>query len=201
MLPADAARDSRRLHVTWPVALLAAALAMMPLAASAFDDEREGIVLGAGAGLAPVARWSTEFSSEDKFGAALQFFAGYAWNERDMIGLEGNAALYHSAHFNADSLLDSGDMLTWQGFQGAAWYHYWGQPARILFTVVGLGLYDFDRGRGYHSDPGGAWLLGAGYQFTRHLQAGVYFAAGRTYDEGPDATHRHLSLLLSHMAF
>jgi len=183
------------------LAALAVALVSWPFAAAAFDGNRKGIVLGGGVGLSPIARWSTEFASESKFGVGLHFFAGYAWNEQNMIGYERNVTVYHSDYYNSDSLVGSGDLLTAQGFQGASWYHYWGQLTRAFYTVVGLGLCEFSRGGGYHSDLGGAYLLGAGYQFTRRLQAGIYFSAGRTSDAGPDFAHRHLSLLVSGMVF
>jgi hypothetical protein len=183
------------------LAAVSVVLAVLPVASSAFDGERKGIVLGGGVGLSPMARWSTELASESKFGVGLHFFAGYAWDEQNMIGYENNGTVYHSDYYNSDSLVGSGDLLTAQGFQGASWYHYWGQRARAFFTAVGLGLCEFSRGEGYHSDPGGAYLLGAGYQFTRRLQAGFYFSAGRTADAGPDFAHRHLSLLVSGMVF
>jgi hypothetical protein len=183
------------------LAALAVALVSSPFAAAAFDGNRKGIVLGGGMGLSPTARWSAELASECKFGVGVHFFAGYAWDEQNMVGYEKNGTVYHSKYYNSDSLVGSGDLLTAQGFQGASWYHYWEQPARALFTVVGLGFCEFDRGEGYHSDPGGAYLLGTGYQFTRRLQAGLYYSAGRTSDAGHDFAHRHLSLLVSYFAF
>lgn len=180
---------------------LVAALVVLPAVAGVFDGERRGIVLGGGLGVSPVARWSAWGRSEDMVSLGMHMFGGYAWDERNMAGYELNIAIYNSDSFNSDSLLGSGDLLTSQGFQGASWYHFLGPPGQAFFTAVGLGFCVFDRGEGYHSSPGVAWLLGAGYTFTRRLQAGIYYSAGRTSDAGHDFAHRHLSLLVSGFVF
>ncbi len=178
-----------------------AALAVLPAVAGAFDGERRGLVLGGGLGVSPVARWSAGERSENMVSPGMHLFGGYAWNERNMAGYELNVAIYNSDSFNSDSWLGSGGLLTTQGFQGAVWYHFRGPPGRAFFTAVGLGFCIFDRGGGYDSHPGAAWLLGAGYSFTRRLQAGIYFSAGRTSDAGQDFAHRHLSLLVTGLVF
>jgi hypothetical protein len=129
------------------LAALAVALVSWPFAAAAFDGNRKGIVLGGGVGLSPTARWSTELASESKFGVGLHFFAGYAWDEQNMIGCENNGTVYHSNYYNSDSLVGSGDLLTAQGFQGASWYHYWGQSARASLRSSGWGSVSSAGGR------------------------------------------------------
>lgn len=185
--------------------LMLALLVVVSAASSAdsavFDDDRRGVVLGGGLGLSPVARWSAGGDGESMVGVGMHVFVGYAWAATDMIGFEDNSAIYSSDDFNSDSLIGSGDLLSRQGFRGASWYHYWGRAGSQVFTACGLGFCVFDRGEGYRSEAGGAYLLGIGSSFARHLQAGLYYAAGRTADGGRDFSHRHLSILVSYMGF
>ncbi|MDD4050515.1 MAG: hypothetical protein PHR28_01270 [candidate division Zixibacteria bacterium] len=169
--------------------------------ATGFDGHRKGFVLGGGLGFAPVARWSVEESflghtvygyHETKAGVGVNVLIGYAWDEKNMIVYEGNAAGY-----NSDILKET---IT-QGFDGGAWYHYFGQPGKTAFTTVGFGFYGFLPEETDHHDPGYGMLLGGGYEFARHLQVGAYLSFGVTSADDIDYHHTSLSVLVSGVAF
>jgi len=182
------------------VILGAALLVLLATSAQAFDGQRKGFVLGGGAGFTPIASWKADIPvffttvpvDEQKPGFGLQFIIGGAFDERNMLVYEGNAAAYKS---------DIADWNVAQGFNGAAWYHYFGPTGNSFFTTLGLGVYyfkveDFDA-----NDLGGALLLGGGYEFTQHWQFGLSVAAGRTSVDSVDFDHMHISLLITGIAF
>ncbi|GAB4322062.1 MAG: hypothetical protein Kow0074_13340 [Candidatus Zixiibacteriota bacterium] len=175
--------------------------------AGAFDGIRKGLVLGGGLGAAANVSWKADFefapdAGENNAGFGTAIFAGYAWDERNMIVLEGNGARY---------VTDIGilpDVAAIQGFGGASWYHYFGDMGRSPFTVVGLGVYIFQweytpTALNRKNDPGPGVLIGGGYEFTDHVQVGVYIGAGRTTEPetGVEFDHGHVSVLLSAIAF
>lgn len=172
-------------------------LVVMVSSVSAFNGQRKGFVLGGGIGFAPLVKWSTEVGpfdySESKAGVAVHLLIGYAWDEQNMIVYEGNATGYSD-----DEVFD--EPVT-QGFDGAAWYHYYGVAGKSSFTVVGLGLYAFDAGDYKANDPGLGIMLGAGYEFARHWQVGGYISVGRTTDSPLDFDHANMSVVISTVAF
>lgn len=183
--------------------LLFVVLLLIAGSAMAFNGERKGFVLGGGLGFAPVSRWSVDMSpygtgpydfDETKAGVALHLVIGHAWDEHNMIVYEGNVTGYSSED-------EWDDRMVSQGFNGAAWYHYFGPAGKSAFTVGGLGFYvfhveDFDA-----NDPGFGVLLGGGYEFARHWQVGGYVSFGSSSSEGVDFTHNHISVLVSGVAF
>jgi hypothetical protein len=185
-------------HV-WPVFMMV--LMIIPVASQAFDGERKGVVIGGGLGVAPVARWSNGYDNERAVALAMHIIAGYAWNSDNMLVYEINCSLFASEQYNSDWLWGSGDLVTTQGFEGASWYHHFGRPGRSFFTAAGLGLFIFDRGRNYHSDPGAGYLLGSGFEFLCHFQLGAYLSGGRTFDAGRSFAHMNFSLLLSGVVY
>ena len=177
--------------------LLTVALAS---SASAFDGKRKGFVLGGGLGVAPVAGWDDDHSGED-FGPGLgiQFIIGYAWNGRNMIVYEGNVVGW-------ESKVGSVSFNVVQGFNGVSWYHYYGPKGGTIFSVLGAGAYVLDWDypgsslSGSH-DPGGGVLIGGGYEFSPHWQAGLYVSGGKTSAGYRSFKHVHVSALVSGVAF
>ena len=174
--------------------VLVAVLLLMAGSVSGFNGERRGFVLGGGIGFAPVAKWSVEDFDESKAGVAIHLVVGHAWNDFNMIVYEGNVA-----GFTVDSY--SGEQTLSQGFNGAAWYHYFGPSGKSAYTVAGLGLYVFDKDDFGANDPGFGVLLGGGYEFSRHWQVGGYLSFGRTSLGRYDYNHTHISVLISTVAF
>ncbi|MDH3890310.1 MAG: hypothetical protein OEV49_04435 [candidate division Zixibacteria bacterium] len=171
------------------------AVLFMATTAGAFDGLRKGFVLGGGLGVAAQAEWSVDFLGfpvgEDGTGLGVNFIIGYGWDEQNMIVYEGNVAAWKGDISDADIV---------QGFNGAAWYHYFGPVGKSFFTVGGLGAYIFHVDE-YEADPGFGFMVGAGYEFARHWQAAVYFAKGKTEESPVEFDHQHINILVSGVAF
>lgn len=169
--------------------------------ATAFDGHRKGFVIGGGLGFAPVVKWEVEESPADgipyghdetRAGVGVNFLIGYAWDDKNMLVYEGNAAGFTTA---------VSDKSAAQGFSGAAWYHYFGQTGRTAFTAIGLGLYGFDAEYDDPHDGGFGMLLGGGYEFARHWQVGGYLSFGSTKSERREYNHATLNVLVSGVLF
>ncbi len=168
---------------------------VLAVSASAFDGARKGFVLGGGLGFAPMAKFEAEelkAYNEDKAGIALNFVIGYAWDEYNMIVYEGNVTA-HNSDWTRDAVA--------QGFNGASWYHYFGPKGKSAFIVAGLGLYVFNAEGFDQNDPGGALILGGGYEFAPHWQFGAYLSVGKTSDPLLKYDHSHISILVGGVAF
>jgi hypothetical protein len=164
-----------------------------------FDGTRKGFVLGGGLGFAPYAHWSVDFGpfgdvSEEKAGAAAQIVIGGAFDEHNMLVYEVNIAAFNS---------DWSDESIGQGFNGGAWYHYFGPAGKTLFSTVGLGLYYFQVGDNDANDPGFGMLLGGGYEFARHWQVSLTASFGSTEEEltGLEFEHSNIVLMVTGIAF
>lgn len=177
-----------------------------------FDNTRKGFVLGGGLGFAPAVHWELNLEDvlilddngkwirddlslidDNSSGFGLNFIIGYAWDEYNMIVYEGNIVGFQSFNFNFV-----------QGFNGAAWYHYFGPKGETFFSTAGLGVYVFKPEDLKQNEYGGAILLGGGYEFSPHWQVGAYLSAGRTQDpdiSGLDFKHTTFSILVSGIAF
>ncbi len=172
--------------------------------AQAFDGKRKGFVLGGGLGIAANSHWEIDNLpvSEDKAGLGLNLLVGYAWDESNMIVYEGNVTGYSSdVASSVGRFTGMGDQTITQGFNGAAWYHYYGSVGRSLFTTVGLGVYVFDVKDFKANDPGFGLLLGVGYEIARHWQFGAYFGGGQTTSSGTDFKQSHINVNLNVIAF
>jgi len=172
----------------------------------AFDGNRKGFVLGGGLGVAAVCNWKVDVDlygwdlgevDESRTGVGVQFVIGGAFDERNVLVYEGNVAGFSSELLADESVA--------QGFNGAAFYHYWGPKGKSVFTAVGLGAYYFKVGDFDPTNPGGALLLGVGYEFSPHWQVGVYFTGGKSSEKYAGLTgdfeHGNLSILFSGIAF
>ncbi len=166
----------------------------------AFDGHRQGFVIGGGLGFSPVARWAFadkaaadgRTSGESRPGVGASIIIGYAFDEQDMLVYDGNAVSYSS------KLTDKAAS---QGDNTFAWYHYYGPTGKCAFTAVGIGLYNFEIDGAPDFSSGLGFLLGGGYEFARHWQAGAYFGIGRTSQANVDFNHLHLSFIISTIAF
>jgi hypothetical protein len=181
--------------------LVSSILLIMLLTATSysFDGMRKGFVLGGGAGFCPTATWSYDFGSstfdDQGTGFGINFIIGYAWDEQNMIVYEGNIAGY-STQFG---ILP--DARIYQGFNGASFYHYFGPVGNSFFGMAGLGFYIFQVEEA-DANPSIGFLVGGGYEFIKHVQAGVYFSYGQTSDPYLDnLKHMHISILINAVAF
>jgi hypothetical protein len=192
------------------VLVLVAALSLAA-AVSAFDGQRKGFVMGGGIGAVPVAHWSVEKDGgnahENVTTWGEHLFLGYGLNDRNVLALEINITSYGSELFDDDIV---------QGVIGPCWYHYFGKPGKRFFAVGGLGVsrmvkylggkISFEWNGGDHpSAPDGAtgmgYLIGGGFEFVRHLQAGVYLVGGNPSERGITYGIRHVAIMISAVAF
>ncbi|HSH00836.1 MAG TPA: hypothetical protein VLB27_12325, partial [candidate division Zixibacteria bacterium] len=192
----------RVVMVTVGLALLSAG------SADAFDGKRKGFVIGGGLGPAPVVRWEgpvLEYNpvgmtwsrvrvDDSKFGVGAQLLVGYAWDEANMIVVEGNAAAMQS-----DILFD--EPAVSQGFGGISWYHYFGEVGRTVFSAVGIGSYAFQIEDEEAAESEFGMLVGGGYEFSPHWQVGGYLTFGDTSDPLGDNDHVTFSVLIGAVAF
>ncbi|MCP4566939.1 MAG: porin family protein [FCB group bacterium] len=186
--------------------LLVISILILSSAALGFDGNRKGFVLGGGLGFSPASNWKTELVpdlelefEETKAGIGVNLLLGYAFDEYNMLVVEGNVAGYETGF---------DDLTATQGFGGVAWYHYFGAKGATFFTTVGMGSYNFELKLkkdnievSGSNDPGFGMLFGVGYEFSRHFQAGAYFSFGKT-EAGPvEFDHAHINLLVSVVAY
>ncbi len=161
-----------------------------------FDGKRKGLVLGGGLGIAPVSRYERPAVLVGNYyekgaGVGLNLIIGYGWDERNLIVYEGNVTGWSSDDLNKTIS---------QGFNGAAWYHYFGQTGHSVFSTVGVGVYVFEvEGLSANNMKAGI-LMGGGYAFARHWQIGGYLGFGQTSDGGRTIDHSHLNILMSALA-
>ncbi|MCH8027718.1 MAG: outer membrane beta-barrel protein [candidate division Zixibacteria bacterium] len=160
-----------------------------------FDGHRRGFVLGGGLGFSPVASWEVDGTTIDESGAGigLNLLIGYAWDDQNMIVYEGNIAGWKSDFFL--------DRQVSQGFNGASWYHYFGETGRTAFTTLGIGYYVFGVEDFDNNDLGLGILAGAGYEFAKHWQIGAYYSLGKTSDSFFDYNHYHFNFLVGGIFF
>jgi len=173
-------------------------LVVMTGSTFAFEGMRKGFVIGGGLGFSPIGRWSADdvVFDESKPGVGLNFVIGYAPDEFNMIVYEGNVVGFNSEV----TFLGNKQQIT-QGFNGLAWYRYYGPIGNTFFSVAGIGFYVFDAEDFDANDVGIGLLGGVGYEFARHIQIGGYASYGKTSDPILDYSHLHLSILVSAVAF
>lgn len=178
-------------------AMACVALLLLCATSMAFNGQRRGFVLGGGLGIAPTASWKVDVVGDlgveqSGPGVGLNFIIGGGFDDMNLLVYEGNVAGWHDDFFDESAS---------QGFNGAAWYHYYGPAGKSAFTTVGLGFYVFQEEHYDSNDPGLGVLLGGGYEFSKHWQAGGYLSFGKTSSGGVDFNHHHISLLVSVIAF
>ncbi len=208
------AENRTRLEVKTKQLLIASLLGTVVLvgSASSFDGKRKGFVLGGGLGSAPIGSSTLKISEiflledigspsieVDKVGAGASLFAGYAWDELNVIVLETNLIRYTSDSFYKRRVI--------QGFSGPVWYHYLQPQSSSLFTSLGIGLYFFDIKGFKKVDPGFGLMFGVGLELVRRVQIASFFSYGWASENalasGEDVgiEHKHLSVLVSAVAF
>ncbi len=177
---------------------------LLPLTSHAFDGKRKGFVLGVGGGLSPHTHWSRNVDnvSESKIGGNFQLIVGHGWNSANMLVLQSSISGMESDKLNLDIL---------QGVWAVRWNHYFckqtddfGRPGTGWYSTVGVGRSVFSAGLNHFAEVravGWGFVVGAGYEFHRHLQFGVEFSAGSGSDDGYDYNHQTITFTLSALAY
>jgi len=182
---------------------IAAVFLLMMGSASAFDHNRRGFALGFGIGFSPSASWKTDpyYLPENTghSGFAAHALIGGGINEHNILVSEWNMVRYS----NPTELVPAKSVSILQWHWAISWYHYYGQTGKSLYSVLGIGPYFLTPAWNELTEFGGAIMLGAGYEFTRHLQIGVYYSIGRVANVGLNGPGPnvygcdHLSVLLT----
>ncbi len=179
-------------HLRLLIVVLAVIAAGFPT--YAFDGQRKGVVGGFGLGVAPVANWSHDELGIDETGSSYAFrlFAGYAWNDRNMIVGDITSTARKSKVLNEYII---------QTPESFLWYHYFRPRSRTFYTVIGGGYMYLDgESCGLESD-GWHITLGGGYEFAKQLQVGAYYVGGWTDREGMRFGHHLLTVLVTAVAY
>ena len=149
-------------------------------AVMAFDADREGFVLSAGAGIAPIAYTEISGLSESRnsgVGYAVSFMTGYGYNENTLFFLMWEGLRANSLSFDDES------EKVWQGFTGAGVRFYFGDIGSSFFIESGLGLQFYNSSDTiFYHDSGLGVLIGAGYEISDHLQLQTNLSNGQTKD-------------------
>jgi hypothetical protein len=180
-------------HYKW--AMLMVYVLIFSAAASAFDGQRKGFVLGAGLGPGIVSTYHIDSVDESGAGIGANVIIGYAWNNRNIAvwQLNGNS-------HNIDAFEHQGE----QFYTGPTWYHYFKTDTQSLYSAVGAWQYAvWEIGEGYQS-IGWAFIVGAGYEFARHLQCGVFYSHAWIRHYPDDRYHgwsSHLNILVTAFAY
>ena len=167
--------------------LILFALMALDMPANAFDGKRKGFVIGMGVGVAPMLKWSRsgDDASETKSAFILSWPVGYCWDQRNIIAYSVSIS-----SFNSELL---GRVGTMQGIWSLRWYHCFGEPGRSVIASLGPGRMLFNASNGLHAS-GFGFTAGVGYEFVRHFQFELSYAAGRTSRDREDFNHQILTL-------
>lgn len=160
-----------------------------------FDGKRTGVVVGAGAGLMYNADWSVECGSgyygSGGSGIGYQLLLGYGIHRLNVIAYEWNFTSYSSDWFVEHAS---------QGFHGVSWYHYFAKGDRSFVSAVGFGGYYLDLSGSKTTRDGPSMLFGIIYQYTPHVQFGVYRVEEKIFGGGGHE-NIHFTLMLSIFAY
>ena len=128
--------------------------------ASAFDDQREGFLIGLGAGL-NLTNTGFYNSSETSFGLSTAFKIGYGFNNQFLLYYTNDVSWYG---------LDRSDdwFVTGASGIGASYYIEENSPYYVMGSL-GIGTFaDFTSGESA-DDTGLAFTLGGGYEYSPHV--------------------------------
>lgn len=163
---------------------------------SAFDGQRSGFVIGGGLGFAPNIKADDGITKQSEPGFGANFVIGFAWDNQNMLVWEGNMAGFEK---------NNNDV--WQGSSTITWYHYFQPTTQTFFVAGGLGLYSYASTTDWgwlwvdEHDQKAGYLIGAGYEFRRHWQMGLYYSFGETESDNIRFDHSNVSLLINVIAF
>jgi hypothetical protein len=180
-------------HGKW--AILMTCLLILSVGASAFDGQRNGFVVGAGFGPGVISTYRIDSVNESGPGVGANIIIGYALNNRDILTWQLNGNTH-----NIEAFEHQGE----QFYTGPTWFHYCKDDARSPYSAVGVWQYAvWEIGEGYRS-IGWAFLVGAGYEFARHLQCGIFWSRAWIRHYPDDHYHgwsSHINILVTALAY
>lgn len=183
------------------IIILLVAVLLTASAAQAFDGQRKGFVLGGGFGFAPLIKTEASAGTNPMFdykksGTAGNLMFGYGWDDNNMLVFETNIAMFSQ----------SGLTFT-QGISAITWYDYDGFLGKGTFFALGVGITNYSVTLENDADQGASTtgkigiLVGLGYEFTKHWQAGLYIFNGKSEDGPYKFKHGTISIVIGGVAF
>lgn len=172
--------------------LVFAAVILLTSGSQAFDEQREGFVMGFGGGFSPITRVGVAGShyAIEGTGFAANLFLGSGTSDKSIFGVELN--MTHYKHDRVDFQLY---------FTGGSWYYYFRSQAPSMYFNLGLGVNHIYSNR-IPTTHGLAVLLGSGINFADHWQVGLSLSLGRSSSGGgSDYDSRYASIIIDYFAF
>jgi|GEM_PF-2081454 len=158
--------------------------ALYATSANAFDDKKEGLIIGLGAG---ISLSSTDFSSaysgwstgraDAELGVATSFKLGYGFNENYTLYYFRNSAFVHGYSKDPNERT-YGNCVTGLGMN-----YYMDDSDFYVLAGLGVGqlskLADSER----HAQRGFGAIAGVGYEYADHVQLEINYLATRVDDD------------------
>ena len=166
---------------------------LVPSGVEAFDGNRKGFVVGIGAGVAPVAKWSRSFGiNETQSGFAFNLVVGHGLSSKDLVVWSALGATNTSDVFVNQVV---------QGISSFQWYHFLSNQDQSFYTSIGIGVMVFQPDRGTTRQGGIGFKGELGYEVEKHLLIGTYGILGQTNRRGSTLTHKQFGILLRLLAY
>jgi hypothetical protein len=138
-----------------------------------FDDNRQGFILGLGAGFHNIDTDfnydGSKFNSESKSGLATSFKIGWGITNQFALYYVRNASWYSAPYFNGYTTSDITYLAGISGI-GGTFYLSPSAPSGYFLGAIGIGDLSAPFESNIKSDTGSAFMLGGGYEVSKHLQ-------------------------------
>jgi len=141
--------------------------------ANAFDDNRQGFILGLGAGFHNIDTDfnydGSKFNSESKSGLATSFKIGWGITNQFALYYVRNASWYSAPYFNGYTTSDITYLAGISGI-GGTFYLSPSAPSGYFLGAIGIGDLSAPFESNIKSDTGSALMFGGGYEVSKHIQ-------------------------------
>ena len=140
--------------------------------AFAFDNNRQGFILGFGAGFhtidSDVIYNGSKLGKDSDSGIATSFKIGAGLTDQFALYYVRNASWYSAPYSDGFTTKDITYTMGIMGF-GATYFLTPSTPSGYILGAIGAGDLSAPFESGISSDTGSAFMLGAGYEFNNHF--------------------------------
>lgn len=144
--------------------------------AIAFDDNRQGFILGLGAGFHSTdidfLYNGSNVGSESESGFATSFKIGGGLTDQFALYYVRNASWYSAPFFDGYTITDATYTIGLMGV-GASYFLAPSAPSGYFMAAFGIGDISVPFESNVESDTGSAFMFGGGYEFKNHLMLEV----------------------------
>ncbi len=151
-----------------------AAILFTATPALAFDDNRQGFILGLGVGSHSLGiDWiynGRNFGSQAKSGLATSFKIGAGITDQFALYYVRNASWYNAPYFDGYTTTDTTFTMGLSGL-GASYFLAPTTPSAYFLAALGSGDLSLPFKSNSTRETGGASMFGVGYEFSRHIMA------------------------------